>query len=279
MADTPFPRPPANQVPVLSRLQHEWRRITIRTRELHAVRRWGLPGTRVETLDDILDRCGFAADACDGSPGRADNSSDDNSSDDNGSDDNSADRPDGPLSGDDYLLHLVRLARDDVLAARIVLQRILPPLCAVARRHTINRQQRDDLMDELVANAWTVICNFPTDRGRRRIAASIVRDVTFETLVRPSRRRCANEVPTERDQLGDPADQLATEPLDELVELLRDAHTAPGVGAGDIDFICQLISHGKPESLAVALDVTPRTVRNHRDVVVHRLRTMVAQAA
>jgi len=250
--------PAATHVPVLSRLHDEWQRITVRAGELHQVRRWGLPGLPVHSLDEVLDRCGFRTTGCRSTGNVA---------------------ADGSCSADDYLLQIVRLARHDVLAARIVLQRILPPLCAVARRHTTNRQQRLDMMDELVANAWPAICSYPADRRRCRVAASLVRDITFETLVRPTRRQCAQEIPTDLDLLDDPADQVTTEPIDELVELLHDARTVPGISDGDITFICQLINHGKPELLAATMKVTARTVRNHRDAVVHRLRTLVALAA
>ncbi len=240
-------------MPVLTRLHHEWQRITARSRELGEVRRWDLPGMPVVTLDDILHRCGYSAEA--------------------------AASGDDRRAGDEYLLRLVQLARVEVLAGRIVLQRILPPLCAVARRHTSGPHQRHDLMDELIANAWPVIRNYPTDRRDRWVAANLVRDITFETIVRPARRRCSQEVPTAHDLIGDQADLIAIEPLAELIDLLRDAHDAPGVSEADIAFICQLINLGKAERMAVALDVSPRTVRNHRDAVVHRLRTVAGRAA
>ncbi len=134
-------------------------------------------------------------------------------------------------------------------------------------------------MDDLVANAWTVIRTYPTSRRRQGVAANLVRDITFETIVRPSRRRCAQEVPTQHTDLGDPAAVATLEPLDELVELLGAADGAREVDPGDVAFICQLINHGRPESVAIALDVTPRTVRNRRDAVVHRMRNLVEHAA
>src|SRR5262245_448651 len=109
-----------HHAPILVQLHHEWNRIVLRARELHRVRSWGLPGMPVESLDDILDRCGYRRPPADLWP------------DLHGS-------QHGPhheeSNANDYLLRLVRLAQHDQLAARIVLQRILPALCSIARRH------------------------------------------------------------------------------------------------------------------------------------------------
>lgn len=260
--------------PVLTRLQDEWRHLSISLEELRTVHRWALPGSLITNLDDVLRRCGYSF----GGPGdalRRDRA--------RGwiRPDSATREGDSDVSdpADAVLLHLLRLAPTEALAARIVLQRILPPLCAVARRHTVNQPQRRALMDDLVANAWPIICRYPVDRRPTRIVPNLVRDITFETVVRPSRRRQANEIPTDTADLGEPAAITHLEPIEELVALLRDAAHVAGVQPGDVAFICQLINHGRPEHLAVTLDVTPRTVRNHRDAVVHRLRTLVACAA
>lgn len=263
----PTVRKSSTPEPVLAQLHHEWRHISIRADQLRAVRRWGLPGEPAGSLDDVLIRAGFAvgsrrrgnAAAAAHTPGPASD--------------------EGLRDADEYLLCLVRLARHDALAARIVLQRILPPLCAVARRHTNGHGRRQDLLDDLVANAWPIIRNYPIERRPNRVASNLVRDITFETIVRPARRRSAGEIPTQHEFLIDTDDRSVTEPLDELVGLLRDARGVPGIIEGDIAFICELINHGRPESLAITLDVTARTVRNRRDAVVHRLRTLVACAA
>ncbi|MEO7396925.1 MAG: hypothetical protein ABIW84_00010 [Ilumatobacteraceae bacterium] len=264
MAESTRSTPVMTMSPVLHRLHHDWQRITIRSSELEAVRRWGLPGAEVRNLDDVLDRCGYqhAAPATHARSSQPDH-----------------DHTDVTDFGDGYLLRLVELARQEPLAGRIVLQRIIPPLCAVARRHSGNPQQRADLLDDLLANAWPVICRYPITRRRHRVASNLVRDITFQTVVRPARRRSCSEVPTDLELLVDGHAVGRAEPLEELVELLRDARQVAGISQADIDFICQLINCGRPEELAVILHVTPRTVRNHRDTVLHRLRTMVACAA
>jgi hypothetical protein len=87
----------------VSKLVKEWQIISSRQKEVDAVNSWNLPGKKVTNLDQVLVRAGF----------------------------NTA-RNDS--QGDNYLWQLVKRASEDELAARIVLQRILPPLVAIARR-------------------------------------------------------------------------------------------------------------------------------------------------
>jgi DNA-binding CsgD family transcriptional regulator len=134
------------------------------------------------------------------------------------------------------------------------------------------------VLDDLVANAWPIIRKYPTERRPRRIVANLVRDTAFETFVRPVRRRSSGEIATSHDRMIEPAAQPSTEALDELVALLLEARRR-GIAQADIDLICQLVSLGRPEEVATARNVTPRTVRNHRDAVIHRLRNIIAEAA
>src|SRR5205823_719124 len=50
---------PFRAMPVLTTLNHDWKRITVGLAELRTVSTWGLPGGAVDTLDDVLTRCGF----------------------------------------------------------------------------------------------------------------------------------------------------------------------------------------------------------------------------
>ena len=87
----------------VSKLVKEWQLISARRKEVDTVNSWQLPGSKVTNLDQVLVRAGF-------------NTARDDS------------------KGDNYLWQLVKQASEDELAARIVLQRILPPLVAIARR-------------------------------------------------------------------------------------------------------------------------------------------------
>jgi hypothetical protein len=247
---------------VTDRLALEWRRLTVTRTELMRVRAWHLPGGEVQTLDDVLERSGYRPDP--GSPAAR-----------------ALRRPATATSDeavDAYLLRLLQLAKTEPLAARIVLQRILPALSGLARRHSAGRDQQLALLDDLVANAWSIIRAFPVERRTRRIAANLVRDIGFETLVRPRRRRQADETPTATDQL-DRADVRAVDPLIELSEVLRAAHHRGVVSDEDVQLIGELIRRGRADLVAADRGVTPRTVRNHRDAAVHRLRNFVSDAA
>lgn len=252
--------------PIAKRLGAEWQHLTIRAADLAVVRSWALPGSEIETLDDVLDRCGFRRQHTDGSTAP---------------DPSPACPRSGPEGGDpydEYVARLLLIARGDGLAARVILQRILPSLCAIARRHSATREQQQALLDELVANAWEAIRSYPVERRPRRIIANLVRDIGFTTIVRPTRRRSFDEIPTTHDRLDSEGIE-ANDPLSELVQILQEARGHGGISQRDVDLICQLVTLGRPEHLAIALDVSARTIRNHRDAIIHRLRSFVSEAA
>lgn len=246
----------AQQAPLLRQLHDEWRHISIGASELRTANSWGLPGRPVQSLDEVLSRCGFRAAPLPGETAQP-HDADDN---------------------EPYLLRVVELARTSTLAARVVLQRILPGLSAVAGRHSMNRTQRHAVLDDVVANAWPIILKYPVERRPRYIVANLVRDTSFETFVRPIRRKSSGEIPTSHDRMTESASEQPVEALDELVGILNEARSQ-GVEQADIDLICQIVSMGRPEDVALLLNVTPRTVRNHRNAIVHRLRNVVAEAA
>lgn len=87
------------------------------------------------------------------------------------------------------------------------------------------------------------------------------------------------EVVTAPHRMIDTPNPPAVEPLHELVDLLRDAKQLGAVSYRDVTFICELVNHRRPEHLAAKKEVTPRTIRNHRDAIEHRLRIAVLTAA
>ncbi|MCU1365679.1 MAG: hypothetical protein JWN39_1318 [Ilumatobacteraceae bacterium] len=259
---TTSPSRPFVQAPIMRSLSIEWQHRTVRAADLRRARAWQLPGAAVTSLDDLLDRCGFTPTPEAGCARR--------------------DRPRDPQADDAhdaYLIDLLRVARTDELAARIVLQRILPALCGTARRHAPERQSFHALLDELVSNAWPVIRTYPVDRRPRRVVANLVRDIGFQTFVRPTRLRYASEVPVTHEDLGDQETSAETHPLTELIELLGHAAQARVISAADVELMIELVRLGRPERVAVARQVTPRTVRNHRDAILYRLRAMHATEA
>lgn len=253
--------------PILDRLASEWRCITIRADEVNTARSWELPGGQVRTLDEVLERCGYVAA---GAAARTAAT-------------NHRTRPEGQDAGDGaahdaYLLRLLTLARDDQLAARIVLQRIVPLLVAFARQHSPTVWARHALLDDLIGNAWPTIRCYPIERRPRRVVPNLVRDIGFATIVRPARRQSASEMPTGHANLREREYLIEPEPLDELVELLNQARST-GMAQCEIDLICRIVTMHRPADVARVLQVSTRTVRNHRDAIVHRLRKVAAVAA
>lgn len=253
--------PFSHQSPILGRLMAECQHRTIRAADLRHVRGWDLPGDEIDSLDDVLHRCGFVrVDDARATGIRVWN------------------EPTLEMSYDAYSLHLLVLARTDELAGRIVLQRILPALSGIARRHIGSGGALHDLLDDLVANAWPTIRCYPVDRRPHRVVANLVRDVAFQTLVRPARRLNAAEVPMTHDRMGDVEAGTSTSPLIELIELLDDAQQAGALSTADRELIRQLIELGRPEHLAAVRHVSARTIRNHRDAIIHRLRNVATAA-
>ena len=159
-----------------------------------------------------------------------------------------------------------------------MLQRILPALAGLARRGAGTWADRQDLLDELVANAWLRIRSYPVERRPHRVAANLVRDIGFATTVQPTRRKLASETATAPDTLTDTAVAEHAEPLDELVDVLRSARDG-GLDDQDHRLLCLLASMTRTADVADALDVTTRTVRNRRDAALARLRRLTDAAA
>jgi hypothetical protein len=188
-------------------------------------------------------------------------------------------RPSGPERSDDaILLALVELARSDELAGRIVLQHLLPSLIIHAKRYR-SFTERVDPMGLIVPAAWLAIRSFDVERRRRHIASSLVSDAVFQAFRRPLRRRSSTEQVVAPDAMAARScDEASPTALDELVTVLHDARRA-GVPTGDLDLLRQLVRAGSPGVVARERNVTPRTVRNHRDRAIDRVRTALAVAA
>jgi hypothetical protein len=183
---------------------------------------------------------------------------------------------------DQLLAELVRVGRQDGLAVRIALQRVLPGLVrAAVRRAAGQRQRRQCLFDDLVANAWLVIRTYPLERRPIKIAVNVLRDAEYLTCVRPARLRSAGERPVplrpeSRHLLpcgldGRPEDQ--PDAASELAEVLAYG-AAAGVGRRDVAMLGSVALGGwSSGEVARQFAVTTRTVRNRK------VRTTAALAA
>jgi DNA-directed RNA polymerase specialized sigma24 family protein len=238
---------PTHSCHVLVRLQREWDRTATRPDAIARAASWGVVRGQIRSLDDVLVATGI---------GR-------------GSD----------RAGDEQLATLVRLAATDELAARTVLQRILPNLSAVVRCNSVqfgpSSPERLELLEEFVAAAWTVIRTFNPDRRPGTMAHALAFDARDLVLRQHSRRKWTVHCVSGRalDRAYEPV-EAADDPLLELAELVRQARTA-GMSDDDLEFVRTYLQQTTTLQLARDLDVTPRTVRNRRDAVVARLRELV----
>ena len=171
------------------------------------------------------------------------------------------------------LRRLVLLAADDELAARVVLQRILPGLLAVVRRR--RRLAGGDAFDELLGVTWLVVRSFNPDRRPSSVAAALISDADYHTFRAPHRRRIVDTQPLRN--ADEVLDEASPHPADELAALFAEA-VAAGVPTADLTLLRQLIAAPTANELAARLDVTPRTIRNRRDRIAGRLREITLAA-
>jgi hypothetical protein len=186
---------------------------------------------------------------------------------------------------DRLLGELVRVAGDDVLAARVVLQRVLAGLVNAAVRRTAGRpMDRRAVFDDLVANAWLVIRSFPIERRPTKIAVNILRDAEYLTCVRPVRLRSSGELPAAFHVDGDPLPRCGLDGVPdgchpvvhELVSLLSMGAEA-GLRRRDLAMLGAVTVGGlSVAEVAERFRVTPRTVLNRRVRTTAALASLVA---
>lgn len=174
---------------------------------------------------------------------------------------------------DHTLAELVRVAASDQLAARVVLQRLLPGISSLARRRRRTDETHHDALDEVIASAWTVIRTYPIDRRSTYVAAGMLREIDYQSFRRAS-RRLATFVPqpshTFELQAAAEDELTATE---ELAALLCDAEAA-GLDEADLELARRLGRGESTKEIAAATDVTDRTIRNKREALTYRLRAV-----
>jgi hypothetical protein len=226
-----------------ARLDREWRSLSRRPDHIARARAWGVTTTPFADLDGLLALAGY----------RLDHSGERNA----------------------VLVALVRRGGHDDLAARIVLQRVMPGLLAVIRR----RGWSDDgSFEELVGAAWLAIRGSRAERAPEQIAANIVRDAAYRAFTAPRRRRSATEVSVDPKTLDETPAVHRVSACEELAVLMSDA-IAAGLPRHDLELVRDLVTIGSPGRVATHRQVTPRTIRNHRDRATARLRRLALDAA
>ena len=243
---------------LLARLDREWSAITARPAVVRRAQGWGL-GVPYGNLDELLVAIGHRELAPRQRPAGQ-----------------PAAPPAGAPSADVVLGRLLLAARGDEVAARVILQRLLPGLISGSRRWGVYREGGSaDAFDELLSAAWMVIREFPVERHTHQLVARMLRESEYRAFGRALRRRLVHELV--EPQLLDLVAQDAprAEPLFELVDIIA--------AAGSLDDrdrqLLVLLAQGRSQAdLAQLFDVSERTVRNHRDAMVHRVRSLVLAA-
>lgn len=80
------------------------------------------------------------------------------------------------------LAALLRQARSDPLAGRVVLQALLPGLKRLAGRLLFEAGEREELWSLLLAHLWVGLRSYPVERRPRRVAANLLLDAAHATL-------------------------------------------------------------------------------------------------
>lgn len=245
----------------ITALDTEWGRLTYCPSALEAVNAWGLGNARFWSLDEVLQAAGYRGNKCD-------------------------------QVADQVLASIVRRASTDPLAARIVLQRVLPPIVAIARRRGKLRSFGFDAALGLsLSHAWEVIRTYPIERRPAKIAANIVRDVEYFAFVREHRRRPLNERlddnRTYADMLyatdlsgnvvGRAGSTYAAAPEQELAEIIGEARRS-NVSERSLKILLEL-SAASIDEFARCHGITPRTARTWRRDAVNELRERTQCAA
>ncbi len=184
------------------------------------------------------------------------------------------------------LYRMLELARDDELAARLVLQRLLPGLLVSAQR------SRSDLhperFDDLMGAAWLVIRTYNFDRQPSCLAAAMIRSSEHLAYKAAARRRSASEISSDRPEELHPTDNsrnddpttspmcsvFGHDPLLEFLDVLREA-TAIGLDEEDLGLVRRLVNGASTSTLANDFGVTSRTIRNRRQAAATRIRHAV----
>ncbi|MEY4372813.1 MAG: hypothetical protein RL219_1582 [Actinomycetota bacterium] len=196
---------------------------------------------------------------------------------------------------DARLAIVVAAARSDTVAARVVLQRLLPGLVAIARRRCTGMGVRTaEVLDELVSQAWITIRHFPVERRPTKVAGNLLRDIEYHTFTRPARLRrhgsvvgdgvaprCLAAPPgASIDHAAETAQFVRAErftsehPFTEVIDVLITARQS-GFDDDDVRFLGALSSGVTTEALAAARSVSARAERYRRARLIARLQTEV----
>lgn len=234
---------------MLRDLGSEWQRLVSTQEVIDQVNSWGLPHTPICHLDEALSLAGFGRD----------------------NRDSEADR---------YLFLLVSRAATDDLAARIVLQRLLPPLVSVARRRgKITVGGFDKAFTETIAQAWLLIRTYPLDRRPARVASNLVRDTEYHAFVRPTRYRRFTVQLCDSNELSEFPTEASNDDMTDALQDLLHGPVRERLSQRSVELLDELSAGTTVEEIAVCRGVRVRTVRTWRRAAINELRGRMRSAA
>ena len=240
---------------VIRSLAGEWNLLERDPRNLRRCTRWGLTGNTPNTLCDLAVRAGLGQ----------------------GCDQDLADKS---------LYELVcvavhhggRVKADVDLAARIVIQRLLPGLISIAsRRGRICDGGFDEAFSRVLTEAWTTVIHFPVERRTHKIAVNILRDSESRAFWRGDR---AAKVEASRREIFI-AEQMRTSAENEDNETMRSyawefAHDH--LTGQQLEVFKEMFTGVSSTDTAARLGLTERAVRYHRTAVTDQLRSLVLRS-
>ncbi|NBO79776.1 MAG: hypothetical protein EBT17_04930 [Actinobacteria bacterium] len=229
---------------VLNQLNDEWRRLCRSSQHVTTAREWRVSADPVSSLEEVLTLAGFRGSRVD----------------------DDADR---------VLLQLVQRAATDQLAARVVLQRVLPPLVSVARRRgKVTQGGFEEALATLLAHAWEVIRTYPVERRPAKVASNIVRDAEYFGFVRRSRQVAELQTFDPDSFASAPQYYNSSEHLDDLLERARRSR----VSAQSIEVLRELGTSSLAE-MAEHHGLSLRAARRRRQQAINELRVRTLSAA
>lgn len=176
---------------------------------------------------------------------------------------------------DEVLCALLRRARWESVAGRVVLEAMLPGLKNLAGRLLIDVRDREELWSVLLACAWERICSYPVQRRPRRVAANVLLDSMRATLATFSSAR--RDPAARAESLPSRAEAL---PESIGVDALLDAAISAGaITRDEAELILATRVDGAQLSvLARSRGVSSDTLRHRRGRAERRLRFFLGRS-
>ena len=184
-------------------------------------------------------------------------------------------------------------AAGDEVAARVMVQRMLPNLVAIAWGGGFGggatAGEEADTLDTMISTVWLALVTGDALRGQAGVWRRLLRDAEYLDLQRPRRRRAIEDRAAARmavtasgvaDITGRP-DGSAAPAVEELLEVVGEALTH-GLRSSDAQLLAMLGVAGVPVAEVAESDpahVTSRCIRYRRAAALRRVRSLATTEA